>query len=260
MALRTPACSGSLRGPRTLCQMKRAAERLGLEQAPPGTQAQLGTVRVKLPLWASLLPASRRRCEARALQAVFCAAVSTLVEGSKAEAKSQPLSPAPLGICPPAACCCGLLLRPARRETMPGQGRRRRAGGNSWVATGEPGLGTGREEKEEDCPFLKLLERIRVGLSSDKQARSGCPATVVQVPPYQGWQILATGMDGPLSFHTHSRFYPLNTALGLFGFMVLFRQPSPINQCWHVRGTHLSSFLKTPKHICAGGGNRIKLC
>lgn len=90
-----------------------------------------------------------------------------------------------------------------------------------------------------------------MGLSSDKQAHSGCPATVVQVPPYQGWQIRATGMDVPVSFHTHSRLYPLNTALGLFGCMVLFRQPSPINQRWHVRGNPFVILSQSPKaHLC----------
>lgn len=52
---------------------------------------------------------------------------------------------------------------------------------------------------------------------------------------------------GSFSFHTHSGFYQLNTALSLFGFMVLFRQPLPINQSWHVRGSPFVILSKSPQ-------------
>lgn len=42
-------------------QMKTVPEHLGLEQAPLGTEAWLGTVSVKVPLWASLPPASGQK-------------------------------------------------------------------------------------------------------------------------------------------------------------------------------------------------------
>lgn len=113
--------------------MKRAAEHLGLEQAPLGTQ--LGTGSMKLPLWASLLPASRLRCEARALQTVFSAAMSTLVEGRRTEAKSQSsvtCSPGDLPSCrlllwaPTEAGSQGDYARPGPEE----KGRQEQVGGN----------------------------------------------------------------------------------------------------------------------------------
>lgn len=50
--------------------------------------------------------------------------------------------------------------------------------------------------------------------------------------------------QGSIHFHTH-RLYQLNTALSPFDFMVLFRQPLPINQSWHVRGNPFVTLSKS---------------
>lgn len=51
----------------------------------------------------------------------------------------------------------------------------------------------------------------------------------------------------PLHFHTHSRLYQLKTTLNLFGFLVPFRQPLPINQSWQVRENPFVILSKSPQ-------------
>lgn len=102
---------------------------------------------------------------------------------------SSLLPPAPLGTMPycPFACFRPT-LRLVCRETMPAQGQKRWVGGNRWVGSQvSQVLRMGREEREKDCPFLNLPERIWVVSGGDKyKDHRGHPTCVVQALSYQG--------------------------------------------------------------------------